>query len=1113
MAKLLNLYMNTERIIIIILLFSLKIQAQYLEMSFIDPFIDNDLSSKNINCITQDSTGYIWIGTRNGLNRFDGYHVNIYQHNYIDTTTLLSHDIRCLYADSKGRLWIGANTGLCLYNPLKDNFKRFSHVLDSCGLNGFEIITMNEDKFHNFYIANASSIFILDELSQEFKHVYTVDKGEISSFVFDNNNNIWIGTFKEGGLIKIEYKNQKVKKYFKEDHNNSISNNSPVKLAVQNNKLWIATYEGGINCLDLSNEKFSYYLNDSEYEKYARFIYVDNNNRVWSSDITSLKIYDPIQDAFLGYYPNQSDPYSIKNLALGIFQDKQGNYWTYHANEGICLRAVPKGFNYFNTEENRFWYTNFKSISTICEDGDENLWMGNPSNGINIFRWSQTKIDYFSNNPNNPFSLGAGTIHIIYRDSKSNMWVGSHMGGLQYYDQINKRFVSYRHDNNNPKSIANNDIRSISEDDQGNFWIVTHGKGIDRLDTKTNTFQHYTKSNSNLSNDYAFQVLYNSKGDVWVATIWGLSVLKKGSLKFRNFYHYPDISTSISDNEINCIYEDSYGKMWFGTGKGLSLYNPEDSSFIQYKDGFDNSNIGSILIDESGMIWVGTPNGISSLDTSTNKVQNFDMSDGLISNEIFPRSAYKNKSNTFFFGGVNGLILFDPEKLVYNNTPPKVIIDKLKLSNKETTPGNSDVLDKVVSLTKNITLTYDQKVITFGYTAFNYINPYKNRYKFKMVGFDKDWIDAGNTKEVTYTNLDPGKYTFQVIASNNDDVWNLDGASINLVILPPWWERFWFRILIVLLITGAFILFYLIRVAQLRNQKSILEQLVKERTQELLEKNELLEKQTKDLNDFNTLLEERQQHIEEQAEELKSQAEKLSRTNKDLEQANATKNKLFSIIAHDLKDPFNTILGFSDYLSDEFDSLDDKDKIKISKTIRNSSRKVHTLLDNLLKWSRSQTNALTLNKQEINVSEVINNSYGLFKENIENKKIEIVLNVPQKLKVFADENTIQTVIRNLINNAIKFTPQKGTIQIKAEENKSSVIISISDTGLGMSQNEMDHLFQPEKIKVSIGTNGEKGSGLGLLICKEFIDLNNGKISVSSKPGKGSTFSITLPLLT
>jgi len=1085
--------------------------SQRPELRFTDPLQDLEMTNRNVTCMAQDTLGYIWIGTQSGLNRFDGYRLRNYKFLSGNLNCLIDNEITRLYQDSHSRLWIGTRRGLCVYRPEYDDFTWIAHGNDSSGLSGFEITDIREDSKGNLFISNAWDIYRWQENKQNFEPVFRIDQGDITSFLFDANDNIWIGSIKEGGLIHLNVTSQETKKYLHDEKDNhSISSNSPVSLVLQRDQLWIATYDGGINCLDIRSGTFRKFPVSNPYELNTRAVYLDRNDRIWTVDVTGLKAYDATNDMFYGYYPVHNDPFSIKNYCFGIFQDSQGNYWTMHSGEGVCLSIVPKGFLYFDNAPEKFWYISSNIISAIGEDQNGSLWLGNPANGIDVFYWAEGRIMRFVYDPAKPYGLGAGAIFSIFRDRDLTMWVGSNMGGLQYYDRASERFYSYRNVPGDTNSIANNDVRSITEDRNGDLWIVVHGKGVDRFDRKKKIFYHYNQKNHNLSNDYCYQVLSDSKGNLWVATVWGLSKMEKGESVFTSYYKLDNDPNSISDNGIISLFEDNAGRMWIGTSDGLNRYNYNSKNFVRYGTGFQSTIINVILGDRAGNIWLGTSKGITRLNPASGECKNFDQSDGILSGEIYPRAGFINTTSDLFFGGDKGVNVISPDHIRFNEDPPRVLITGLRIFNKEITDySEKGILQKHITSTKSIRLKHKMNVITFEYLALNMINTFRNKYAYKLEGFDKEWIDAGDRREVTYTNLDPKKYVFRVIATNNDGYWNLEGASLEVNIMPPWYQTLLFRIMAVLLLITGYFTFHYIRVGTLEKQKKNLEREVKARTLELWEKNELLEKQAMELNETNSLLEERQQYIEEQAEQLQAQATDLLHTNQELKQANGTKDKLFSLIAHDLKDPFNTLLGFTDVLVRDFSRIDDDQKLSIIGMIRTSSGRIHELLENMLKWARSQSGSMQVKKKIFGIGKMVKAITPVFQHTLTEKQISLQVNIPEDLEVNADEDMISTVIRNLVNNAIKFTPREGLITISAEKKKRLVEVSVSDTGVGIPKELMKTLFDPVKQEIQRGTMGEKGSGLGLSLCKEFVEIHGGRISVQSEEGKGSRFSFTI----
>jgi signal transduction histidine kinase len=420
-------------------------------------------------------------------------------------------------------------------------------------------------------------------------------------------------------------------------------------------------------------------------------------------------------------------------------------------------------------------------------------------------------------------------------------------------------------------------------------------------------------------------------------------------------------------------------------------------------------------------------------------------------------------------------------------------------------------LEKHISVSDEITLDYDQNVFSIGFTAMNMINPERNIYAYIMEGFEPEWNYGETKREVTYTNLDPGKYTFRVKAANNDGVWNEEGISLQINILPPWYRTNMFYVSLFLLLMAAPFTYYRLRTAALRRQKRRLTQVVAEKTLKLRKNNEALKLRTVELNRINYILEERQQVIEHQSTELENQASNLKQTNLELHKLNNTKDRLFSIIAHDLRSPFNTILGFSDLLIESVDKEDINQISNYARFVHDASLQVFNLLENLLCWARSQTNEIKYNPTNTDLDEIVHDNLDLLKESFLKKELKVVTDGYENYPVFVDLDMLRTILRNLLINAIKFTPKGGVISLKTEKLGNLVKLSVIDNGVGISKEDLQLLTIAGEQRNTKGTDGEFGSGLGLVLCNEFIIRNNGRLVIESEPGKGSTFSVLLPI--
>lgn len=1043
-------------------------QQPALEFRSLD--VLENLTNGRVTSITQDSIGFLWIGTRDGVFRFDGSTVYKYSNVDNDPNSLPASNTNKLLVDSKNNIWACTSDGLCLYNREFDYFTPVVTSNDLKGLPGTDLYVINEDKAGNINVAFGRSLFKFDKSQNLFTKILDLEQGKINAIAFDELNNIWIAASDDGGLFYYNQQSNKIAKYRNIPNNkNSVSSNEVTDVALNRNKLWIATNGRGVDCLDLKGMTFKNYLSQNYFENYSFSISVDKKKNVWVCTLGSLKLYDRGADDFFNYYHQENNPKSLGRSLTGFFEDNQGNYWTIHSLGGIRTSEVENRFKHFSTNPDWYWTTSEKHITAISHDGSGNLWIGNFYNGIDVFNWQEHRIDRYMNKQNDPNSLGNGTIFSIFRDSKNQMWVGSNLGGLQRFNPLTKNFESFLNRPGDTLSIASNDVRSITEDDQGNLWLALHGKGVDRFDTKTRTFKHFNTRNAQLSNDYTFQVLIDSKGNLWVATAYGLNILPKGEPIFKSFSNVKNDSTTIGSNTIHTIYEDQQKNIWIGTPLGLNKYDHASQSFIRYNSILKNNSICSILSDSKNNLWISTTAGISKFNPTTQKVTNFDQNDGLLSKAFFPLSRHTEDHKELFFGGSEGIDLFNPDSLIRISNPPNVVLTAFKLFNKSISyKTDSNIISKHIGSANRIVLGHESNSIEIFFQAVKLNKPEKVNYMYILEGFDKEWVNAETKKEAHYNNLNPGKYIFRVKAGNDGGEWNKKDTSIQIIIAPAWWMTWWFRILAAIILLISPILFIKWRTKRLVKQREKLEEIVAERTREIQQKNE------------------------------------------QLLQLNATKVKLFSIISHDLRSPFSAILGFQEILLENYNNFTDSERMEMIGQVNSASKQIFDLLENLLNWARVQTSDIQYKPVKITLYELFREKFDLYLNIADSKGISLKYQIPETLVAFADINLLETILRNLINNAIKFTHQGGTINIEASLHNGEINISITDSGTGMTKKQLESLFIFEKAKTTQGTNGEHGSGLGLLLCKDFVEKNMGTISVESQPGKGSTFSFTLP---
>ena len=1105
-------------------------QSNNLQFRYLTP--DEGLSSSLVLSFLQDHKGYMWIGTYNGLNRYDGKNIKVYKHDISDPNSLQCDNVRVIYEDSNNNLFIGTNCGLSYYDPHHDNFV-------------------------NFMTTESSPLFGLGE------SVYAINS--------DGNGNMWIST--DSGLIHFNPANQTVTTYTHDPANpNSLQNN-----LVQNaftdskNRTWVST-QGGLELFHPETQTFEHITNGANpeninFENTFLQIAEDQQGNIWFGSYNGLFCLESSStenNNLICYRNDPDDPSSIsENNLLSVFVDKQNNLWIGAENDGLFLfNREKKNFVHFRTDNYDTKSLNNESIQAITMDNSGNLWIGTYGGGVNISPKNSEAILHYKNTKGAKQSLSKNLVSAFYEDSQGRIWIGTDGGGLNLFNKRTKRFTRF---NKNNSGFSSDVILSIEEDKNHNLWMGTWNGGIIKFNPESGKSTNYSNKNSKIPDNSIFSVKMIGNNDLWLGsyrsglihfdieknefrsynpdnsdivseyisvikeykkdhlifgTTNGLSIFSTQNNTFTNYPFKENDKKSISHNFVYDILVENDTSVWIGTQSGLNKFNPETETVRKYfeKDGLPDNVIRGLVFDKKGILWVTTAAGICKFVTnnkehSNKRCETFTKDDGLQGNEFNYKSTMLSKQGELYLGGMNGFNIISPEKIIKNSNIPDAVITGLDIFNKPVVPNTPESpLKTLISESKKIILNYNQSVLTFHFAIMDFTSPQKNQYAYMLENFDRDWTYSNNRAEATYTNLDPGEYILKVKGANNDGVWNEKETLLEIEILPPWWMTIWFRLIVLCFIAGLVAVYIYLRTATLRKQKKQLEKEVQERTSDLNEKNILLVQQSDELIKTNAQLTHNQDVIRTQSEELRVIAENLEEMNNELASIIATKDKLFSIIAHDLKSPFNVMLGFSELLINNFDTWDDDEKFKVLTYLNNSSNDAYTLLENLLDWSRSQRKKIVFEPSQTNVVSFIGEIIDLVSSIASNKKVKIInLCNNKSLEVNADQNLLTIIYRNLLTNAIKFSYPDSKVFVNAENyNNKFVRFSVSDEGVGIEKKKVETLFNLENASSTKGTDGEKGTGLGLMLCKEFVELHKGQIWVESTINEGTTFFFTIP---
>ena len=1044
--------------------------------------ISQSLTQNTVTRIVQDQKGFLWIGTRNGLNKYDGVNMVSYEFDDSDSTSVSGGYITAICEDHEGVLWIGTfEGGLNRYDKDTDTFVQYRHDEDDLtSISQNQVTAIYEDDQGVLWIGtHQSGLNRLDQSRKEFKRFkknqddpFSISSNAIREINGDDEGNLWVSTWENGMNLYNKSSNRFIQYHHDPNDPTSLKSDITRSLAPgKNNDYWVGT-NGGL-CRLYYDDGGKYTFEEIDFENtisgqefnVVLSVMEDSQNRIWiGTENGGLIVHNLVTGHSKKFTYDPSKEFGIKSNSIwSLFEDNRGFIWVGTFNKGL-FKVDPDHYKFKHIKQSP---TNINSlsdnsVSSFAEDEFNNIWIGTDGGGLNYWNTSNNTFKHYNTTLNSDFPSNQVLSTVL--DSNGNLWISFWQGGVRVLKKGSDKFEKIYGGKNETLNSA--DIFSLMQDSKGRIWLAGFGSGLTLYDPTNESLQEFKNDefdSLSLSHNFVRFIYEDSDGFLWVGThAGGLNkvIEKEGKFTFQRYLKSLNEEGKISSDITISMLEDSKKNLWIGTGSKLNRYDKQSGIFKSYgkRNGLPNEVIYGILEDEMGNIWVGTNKGLAMFDVERESFRSYGILDGLQADEFFKQSCLKRKNGEMLFGGINGFNIFNPAEVKDNTYSPDVYISEFSISNSVIKPSEDSPLKKSVMETSKIELNHSQNDFSFEFAVLSFSQSTANQYAYQLVNYDADWQHVGNRRNAYYTNVPQGDYTFRVKATNNDGKWSENMASIDIHITPAWYNTYWaYGIYGLIFLFGLMLGFRLIIMRERLQTKYKVDHMELSKMQEL--------------------------------DELKS--------------------RFFANISHEFRSPLTLILGPLKTLRERAKSNEDKEEAGIM--IRNAESLLN-LINELLELSKLESGKMKLEASKDDVVEFLRPIIKSFAPLADKNYISYKIDLPfEPVELYFDKPKLEKIVVNLLSNAFKYTPEFGKVGFVVKEEFGTLKIEVSDSGIGIPQDEAEFIFN-RYYRVNNKTQSRnKGTGIGLSLTKELVELHKGKINVKSAEGKGTAFKVLLPL--